>query len=485
MTQAIKSVSTKIDPATIHQPSNETSYDSSSSRNKKKVLLSAIIGNGLEFYDFALFGAFSVTFSQIFFTGDRVVSLISTLSIFALAFFVRPVGSIFFGYVGDRFGRKKALSSSIVCMGLFTFLIGCLPTHNEIGALAPVLLLLCRVGQGFSLGGENNGSAIFLLEHLKRRKGFAGALILTGGAIGTVLATLLAGVVNLSFMPHWAWRIPFLLGILIGFLGIYIRRSIEETPEFLSSKKQKKELAPLIYVLKNYARPFLCVIGIGGVNGVLGYTLVVYINVYLTTVVHYPLTNSLFFTCIALVIFGCLSPVMGHLADKIGERKIMASACVMAFIFPALILYLLQQHSPLAISLATILAAIMMSSFNSPTNSLVQRLFPAKVRYTGIALGYAIGIAIIGGTQPLVSTYLIKATQNPYSPIIYHMFAGVIGCLALYFSKDITGASTGFSQITPEYSRPSKAKSSGIPSREKEVASRVRKPNLAAKRASS
>jgi len=246
--------------------------DALSTRINKKIIISAIIGNGLEFYDFALFGAFSVAFSKLFFTGDKISSLLSTLSIFAVAFFVRPLGSLFFGYLGDIFGRKKALSYSIIFMGVFTFLIGCLPLFRDVGYLAPFLLLCCRLGQGFCLGGENNGSAIFLLEHLKRRKGFAGALILTGGAVGTILATLFAGISNLPFMPEWAWRVPFLFGLLIGLLGVYIRHSLEETPEFLLLNEKKERSSPFLFVLKNHIRQFLCAIGIGGVNGVLSYT---------------------------------------------------------------------------------------------------------------------------------------------------------------------------------------------------------------------
>jgi len=483
MIQHIKSVNIKFNSIFTSRTRTDGSNDNSTIWRHKKALVSAILGNGLEFYDFALFGAFSVILSRVFFTGDKTIALISTLSIFAIAFFVRPLGSILFGYIGDRFGRKKALSSSIIFMGFFTFLIGCLPTYNEIGYLAPVLLLCCRLGQGFCLGGENNGSAIFLLEHLKNRKGFAGALILTGGAIGTVLATSLAVIASLPFMPTWAWRVPFLLGILIGLLGAYIRRSIDETPEFVSSSK--KEATPLLFVLKNHTRPFLCMIGIGGVNGVLAYTLVVYINVYLSTVVHTPLANSLMYTCVALVLFGSLAPIMGNLADKIGERKIMASACAMAFFVPTIIFYLLQQHNALSICLATLLAAIMASSFNGPSNALVQRFFPAKVRYTGVALGYAIGIAIFGGTQPLVSTYLITTTGNAYAPALYLMFAGFIGSLALYFSREITDVTEGFSQISPEYSRPSNSKSAGMPSLENDLDVRTRKPNLAANRANS
>lgn len=449
------------------------SNDNLKMRINKKILFSAIIGNGLEFYDFALFGAFSVTFSTLFFTGDKISSLLSTLSIFAVAFFVRPLGSIFFGYLGDHFGRKKALSYSIVFMGVFTFLIGCLPVYNDIGYLAPFLLLCCRLGQGFCLGGENNGSSIFLLEHLKSRKGYAGALILTGGAVGTISATLFSALANVSFMPEWAWRVPFLLGIFIGLLGRYIRRSVEETPEFVLTKEKKERQAPLLFVLKNYTKPFLCSMGIGGVNGVLAYTLVVYINVYLSTVVQYPLTNALISSCVGLVIFGSLAPLMGHIADRIGERTVMAFSCLVTLCCSPLIFYFLQQQTLPSIFVAIVIAAVMMSTFNAPTNALLQRLFPTEVRYTGIALGYAVGIALLGGTQPLICTYLIETTQNPFSPAAYLMFAACVGSIALFFSRRVELESFGFSQMMPEYSLPSKLKSAGIPSREKKVASKT------------
>lgn len=448
-------------------------YSNDNSNINKKVVLSAIIGNGLEFYDFALFGAFSVTFSQLFFTGDKITSLLSALSLFALAFFVRPLGSIFFGYLGDVFGRKKALSYSIIFMGIFTFLIGCLPVYKDVGYVAPLLLLCCRLGQGFCLGGENNGSAIFLLEHIKNRKAFSGALILTGGAVGTILATLLSALSNLSFMPEWSWRIPFLVGIFIALLGTYIRRSVEESPEFLIEQKTKETTTPLLFVLKNYTRPFVCAMGIGGVNGVLAYTLVVYINVYLATVVKYPLTNSLLYSCLGLTIFGSLCPFVGHIADKLGARRVMLTSCFITITCSPFIFYLLQQQTIPSIFLAILIAAVTMSTFNAPTNALLQNLFPTKVRYTGIALGYAVGIALLGGTQPLICTYLIETTQNPFSPAFYLIFAASVGITSLFFSKRADVSSNGFSQIIPEYSLPSKLKSKGILSLEKKVASTI------------
>ena len=179
---------------------------------------------------------------------------------------------------------------------------------------------------------------------------------------------------------------------------------------------------------------------------------------YLTTAVKYPLSSSLFCSCIGLIIFGSLSPLVGHIADKIGERKVMLSSCFITMFFSPLIFYLLQQQRIFPILTAIFISAVMMSTFNSPTNALLQRLFPTKVRYTGIALGYAIGIALLGGTHPFLCTYFVEITQNAFAPSLCLIFASLVGMVSLHFSRRATDF-FGFSQITPEYSLPSKARS--------------------------
>lgn len=403
------------------------------SSSEWKTISFSVIGNALDFYGFTLFGAFALTFSRIFFIEANLSSLITALSIFAVAFFVRPFGALVFGYYGDKFGRKKSLTVSIILMGAFTFLIGCIPTYEKIGYWAPVLLLMCRMGQGFCLGGENNGSAIFVLEHLKESKGFASGLILTGGAIGTLMATALGAISNLDGVPEWFWRLPFLMGFMISILGKYIQDFLEETPNFLLAKSSNQEVILLNNLIKHHLRPFLCTIGVGGVNGVLSYTLVVYIGIYLTTVVQYPVSHSLLYSCIGLIIFAILSPLIGHLADKIGEKKVMLLSCFCLFFFSFLIFFLIQQKLFISIIIAVFLSAFMMATFNSPTNAYLNNLFPIRGKYTGISLGYAIGIAFMGGLQPLICTYLINITQDPLSPSLYLMLAGIIGFCSLYF----------------------------------------------------
>lgn len=396
-----------------------------------KLVLSAMLGNGLEFYDFALFGVFSVHFSLLFFPEGDMTALLKSLSIFAVGFLSRPLGSFFFGYFGDSYGRKKALAFSIILMGVATCGIGCLPTYKQTGLLAPILLLSLRLLQGFCLGGENNGSAIFLLEHLKKQKGLAGGLILTGGAIGTLLATFLGALFTQKGIIESGWRIPFLLGLGISFAGFYIRHRLEETPEFKNLQRTQRTFFPLKEILSQHLKPFLCTIVVGGLNGVFSYTLVVYINIYLNQVAHFSLSQSLFQTCIGIFLFGCFAPLIAAWSDKIGYAKMMRKTTLLNVFGGVIVFYLLSQGSFLLFLCAIFLTVLMVSGFNGPTNAFLNTLFPPEVRYTGIALGYALGIALFGGTTLIIYTFLIDVTQSVLSPALYFGGVSLLGYITL------------------------------------------------------
>ena len=407
-------------------------------RLKIRVILAGMIGNGLEFYDFALFGVFTALFTTLFFQENNFTSLIKSLSLFSVGFVMRPLGSIIFGLIGDKLGRKKALSISITLMGVATFLIGCLPTYNEIGIYAVIGLMICRLIQGFCLGGENNGSAIFVLEHAPdHRKGLAGSLILTGGAFGTLLAMIMGAVVTSSGMPVWGWRIPFLLGLVIGLVGLYIRNKLEETPVYKDLIHQKEmEHTPLKNIIKYNLRSFMCTIGIGGVNGVFAYTLVVFINIYLTKVLNISVSHSMWNSCLGLIIFASLSPLFGLLADYFGPLKIMERGCYFSILAAIPLFYFLHQNTNFSFLTAISFASLMMASFNAPTNALLQQLFPAKRRYSGISFGYAIGAALFGGTSPIIYLFLLEKTNNPYSPALYLSLTALIGIICLRALKN-------------------------------------------------
>ena len=412
-------------------------------KSKNRIILASVLGNALELYDFSLYGIFAPLFATLFFPAyNSTTALLASLMTFAVGFFMRPLGGILFGHLGDRFGRKNALSLSITLMALPTLIIGFLPTYDQIGLLAPFILLLCRLLQGLCAGGEYNGASIFIIEHLgKSRSGLAGSLISASGAIGSLIAMMLGATLLHSSLPSWSWRIPFLLGAFLAFIGFYMRKRLQESPEFseLLSKKSTQHSStdiPLLMAFRNYPLSIFRAFAVGAFANVLANTLVVYLNVYLTKVVGISIAHSMFFNSVGLFVVIFMIPFMGWLSDKVGQSILMriGSILVMSSIYPLFLL--LNSGINTKIIAVQISLAILMSLFLGPSNAFMNRLFPASTRYSGIAFGYCSGMAVMGGTMPAISTYLIAITGDIMAPAYYLMVCGFIGFLAVYKIKD-------------------------------------------------
>lgn len=407
--------------------------------NKKKVIIASVLGNALELYDFSLYGIFAPLFATLFFpTGNPTVALLASLATFAVGFLMRPLGGILFGYLGDRFGRKNALSISIMLMALPTLIISFLPTYAQIGILAPILLLLCRLLQGLCAGGEYTGASIFIIEHLgKSRRGLAGSLISASGAIGSLIAMLLGAALLQPGLPEWSWRIPFLMGAFLALIGFYIRRSLQESPEFTELLVQQvpSSGAPLLVAFQKYPISILRAFAIGAFANVLANTLVVYLNVYLTKVVGISISHSMFFNSIGLLVVIFMIPFMGWLSDKIGQSTLMRLGACLVFVSVYPLFSLLKSGLGENIIGVQIFLAVIMSLFLGPSNAFMNRLFPASTRYSGIAFGYCLGMAMMGGTMPLISTYLIEITHTMMAPAYYLMICSFMGFLAVYEKK--------------------------------------------------
>lgn len=409
-------------------------------KTKSRIIIAGMAGNVLEFYDFTLFGALSVVLSQKFFpSNDPVASLLAMLTTYAVGYMARPLGSIFLGHIGDRLGRKKALTVSIFMMAIPTFIIGLLPTYDSIGFFAPLILVICRLFQGICAGGEYNGSSIFLIEHNPERENLAGALASFSGTFGCLMGVLVGALAIQPFMPDWMWRVPFLMGLLLGFVGFYLRSKIEESPLFMETLAKNKTVRhPLWDVLKNHKRAVLsCFLG-AAFSGTLGGTFIAYIPIYLHKIVLIPMEKSLFYNLFGMVCYIIFVPIAGLLADRYGGKRLMLIALLIVFSSSFPIFMMLNTGELPFILAGQALLCVFAGGFVAPLNVLMNKLFPTSVRYSGITLGYGLGMAAFGGAMPAISTFLIERTGYIYAPALYLMIFSLLGMLVPIMNRKMS-----------------------------------------------
>ena len=400
---------------------------------KFKILTSGFIGTTLEIYDFTLYGVLSIVISYTFLpSDDPTAALLATLGIFATGFIMRPIGGLVLGHIGDRYGRKKALSLAILLMAIPTFLIGVLPAYNQIGILAPVILILCRLLQGFCAGGEFNGASIFVIEHMQNsRAGFYGAIINSANALGGLLAMFVGAIALMPDMPSWSWRVCFILGSAIGIVGLYVRKRVDESPEFEEAcKKVSSSSIPIKEAICESYGSILCAIGMAACGTAYIYMQLVYMNIYLTKVVGIAINKSMFINSIGLVAIIFFTPFIGHLSDKLGRKSIMITFATLGLVLAYPIFMLLQIGSLWSIILPQIILGLIFGGYTGPMHAYLAELFPVRSRYSGVTLGFCLGQAVFGGITPFVATYLIEVTQNPLSPAFYLMICSFIGIVA-------------------------------------------------------
>lgn len=409
----------------------------------KKVVISGMIGNSLEWYDFALYGYFATIISQHFFpNSDPFISLIATYGAFAAGFLMRPFGAILFGYIGDKYGRKIALSISILMMAVPTALIGALPTYEQIGVLAPILLTLIRLLQGLSVGGEFSGSITFIVEHSKdHRRGIAGSMsivsLVGGMLLGSAVATLTAEVFSKEDLYDWAWRIPFISGLLIGFVGYYIRHFTHESPKYAKIKEMGGlSSRPVRDAFKKHPKKMLTAIGLYMCVTVPFYTFSVFMITYYSKFVGGSFNEALKINTIGMALLLVIVPLAAWVSDKIGRKKVMAAGAIgyLIFFYP---IFLLFQSGDFAYALiGQIIFAILLGIYTAPMPAVLVELFPTSIRYTGMAISYNICAAVFGGTVPMLATYLIQSTGIMSIVAFYLILCAVISLVTLYFFKD-------------------------------------------------
>lgn len=417
----------------------------------RRAIGAAAIGNVTEWFDFGVFAYLQTTIQKVFFTGaSQTVATIGTLGLFAVAFLVRPFGGMFFGPLGDRIGRTKVLSLTVILMAIGTFAIAFIPSYAAIGAAAPMLMLLARLLQGFSTGGEYGGAMAFIAEYAPdKRRGFLGSWLefgtLTGYAIGATCATLITSLIPEDDLLSWGWRIPFLISGPIGLIGLYLRLKLEETPAFKAlaaeseGREGKQTLQEIKDIFGKYWRPMLVCGGLVLVFNVTNYMLTSYVPTYLEE----PLkgagissTTSQVLQIVVLLLMMVFITFVGKLSDKIGRRPVIYTGCALMIVLavPSVLLMRAGGFWPVFSGLA--LMGLMLLCFNSTMPSTLPALFPTEIRYGALAISFNLAVSLFGGTTAVVTAGLIAATGDLNWPGYYLIAAGVIGAIACYFTKE-------------------------------------------------
>jgi MFS family permease len=411
------------------------------SKQARTVLAAGLLGSSIEWYEFYIYGtAATLVFSKLFFPSfDPLVATMLSLSTFAVGFIARPVGSIIFGHFGDRIGRKSMLMITLILMGVATFCTGLLPTYDQVGIWAPIMLVALRVLQGFSLGGEYGGAILMTVEHAgPRRRGLFGAIVNTGVGWGLLMATL--AYLALSQLPDeafytWGWRIPFLASIILVGVGLFIRLKIEESPEFEAVKKQGKVTErPVVEVLRRFPLRVVLMCMAYLSSGVTFYVATVFSLSYGTLVVGVSRTLMLTVVSISLCVSIPAMIFFGWFSDRYDKRKIFLYSTIAMMLVPYLWFSLVSTGNQLLMQLGFIALILCHAANYGTLPGFFSGVFPAYIRYSGLSLGYTLGAVLAGGFAPITATYLLDVTHSWVAIAIYMSAVGVlsiIGTLAL------------------------------------------------------
>ena len=389
--------------------------------SRTRQLAAATVGNIVEWFDWYVYSMLALYFSSQFFpkTGDPIVPLLSAMAIFAVGFFMRPLGGLLGGMVADRLGRKKAITATVMLMGVGSLLVALAPTYDQVGVLSPVLLVLARLLQGLSTGGEFAASSTFLVESAPEgRRGFFSSFLYIGATLGNVVAiasvAVLVAVLPDDAMHEWGWRVPFAIGTLGAVAGLFIRRFAEETLAVTddvdpSVPGRVRTTRPSAFeFMRTHPKECLLVFAINAAPTLFFYVFSSYLPTYAHITVGFDMKNALFVGLISLTYFAILQPLMGVLSDRVGRKPLLL---VFGGGFTLLTIPLLNalQNSFMSLLLVQMAALTLLACYTSITSAVMCELFPARIRAAGIGLPYALGVALVGGTGPYVATWLADA----------------------------------------------------------------------------
>ena len=403
----------------------------------------AVIGNALEWYDFIIFGVLTVVISRLFFPAEsQYVSLLLTTATFGVGFFMRPVGGILLGIYADQKGRKAALLLIIVLMTAAIAMIGFAPTYAAIGVAAPLIIVLARLLQGFATGGEFASATSFLIESAPaHRRGFYGSWQMVGQGLAVLVGVLLGALLTRSLAPEtldsWGWRVPFLLGLVIGPVGLFIRRHLQETEAFLEARGAATVRQGFGTTLATHLKQVLVCAGLTASGTISFYVILLYMPTFAHTQLHLPLDQAFVAQSISLVCMIVLMPLSGLLSDRIGRKPIIIAALTLylALVYP---LFNWVYHNPSfgSLVIVQIVLCSLLGVFFGPISTAGAEQFTARARSTGLGIAYNLAVMIFGGFAQFFVTWLIEATGSPIAPSFYVMFGAAIGVVAAFFLVD-------------------------------------------------
>jgi len=398
------------------------------------VIVAATIGNVLEWFDFLVYGFFALTIAEVFFpTGNPTISLLVTFGTFGLSYLIRPLGAMVVGSYTDKHGRKAGLTLSIGLMMIGTILMLVTPGYATIGLAAPVIIMLARLLQGFSVGGEFGSAVAFLTEHAGDRKGFSASWQWSSTGIISIIVSLF-GVTLTTLLTHdqlvsWGWRIPYIFGLLVGPAGLYIRSRMSETPEFVEAKKP--ESIPIRELLRNHPIPVLLSVGISIISNS-SYYLLLYIPTYGQKTLHLPAYTGFVATLVGGVILAIFSVLAGHWSDKTSRSRIMIWMAWLFALTAYPVFWLMVAFPSLAACVFAVgFLNLIKAGYSGVLPSLLSEQFPVETRAVGVAFSYSISVSIFGGFAPFVATWLIAQTGDPLSPSFYLIVTALLSIVAL------------------------------------------------------
>ncbi|SNT45114.1 MFS transporter [Rhodococcoides kyotonense] len=405
-------------------------------KKSRRALVAGSLGNLIEWYEFAIYAYMAPIIAPLFFPSENpTASILSTFLLFALAFFLRPIGAVFFGRMTDRIGRKPVLALIIGLMTVATTCIGFLPTHQTIGILAPLLLTLCRIGQGLSAGGEMGGAVSLMVESAPANKrGVYGSWSFVGTTLGFVLgggvATLLAVLLSDDAMSSWGWRIGFLLALPMGIIVFYLRMKVDETPHFKQVQVEQEVAPDDSAVSRRPLAYLLTTLGVVVVYNAVGNTFMVGMPTFLSTSFDMSFERSYFLALVTGLVAGLTMPLFGALSDRVGRRPVLLVGSILVVVGSYPLYYMLKLGFGGGL-VALVIAGILIGVVGGPMPAFLSERFRTRNRATGVSVTYALSVAIFGGTAPYIITWLASTTGDPLSAAYYTLGCAAISVIAL------------------------------------------------------